>query len=214
MLHTEHRSLHRMALAACPISIAASLAATAQDLNDVGQLAQFVRWSGVVLSLFVVVGSMGLLRMVTNISDRFSARFAHRLVQFGFAPSRSEYQAWLRSADLVLSTAEHEFQGLAVLEALAAGCLPVLPNRLVYPEFVPPSGLYADAGGDIAAEARHAVDLIERQARSVPLALERSGAMVDDSCLPAQLRRRFAWSHLKSDYESVMLSLAGARAGI
>lgn len=78
MLHTEHRSLHRMALAACPISIAASLAATAQDLNDVGQLAQFVRWSGVVLSLFVVVGSMGLLRMVTNISDRFSARFAHR----------------------------------------------------------------------------------------------------------------------------------------
>jgi len=142
------------------------------------------------------------------------ARFAHRLVQFGFAPSRSEYQAWLRSADLVLSTAEHEFQGLAVLEALAAGCLPVLPNRLVYPEFVPPSGLYADAGGDIAAEARYAVDLIERQARSVPLALERSGAMVDDSCLPAKLRRRFAWSHLKSDYESVMLSLAGARAGI
>jgi len=36
-----------------------------------------------------------------------------------------------------VSTAQHEFFGLAVVEAIAAGAFPVLPNRLVYPERIP-----------------------------------------------------------------------------
>ncbi len=131
------------------------------------------------------------------------ARFGHRLVQFGFAQTRAEYQAWLRSADLVLSTAEHEFQGLAVLEALAAGCLPVLPDRLVYPEFVPPSGLYASVADDLAAEAGHAADLIERQAGVV------AGMRINPVVYPSQgLLQRFAWRALKPAYEAEMLALA------
>nr|WP_067296394.1 DUF3524 domain-containing protein [Marinobacterium profundum] len=133
------------------------------------------------------------------------ARFGHRLVQFGFAETRAEYQAWLRSADLVLSTAEHEFQGLAVLEALAAGCLPVLPNRLVYPELVPSSGLYASVPGDLKAEASHAADLIERQARA---------RLNLTAVLPAPLSlQRFAWRELKPAYEAEMLALAQTAAG-
>ncbi|ANG63517.1 glycosyl transferase family 1 [Marinobacterium aestuarii] len=139
------------------------------------------------------------------------ARFGHRLVQFGFAETRAEYQAWLRSADLVLSTAEHEFQGLAVLEALAAGCLPVLPDRLVYPELVPPSGLYASVADDLAAEAGHAVDLIERQARIAASAAGSAAASMRMSPVVAPLQlslQRFGWRQLQPAYEAEMLALA------
>ncbi|RLA59243.1 MAG: hypothetical protein DRR04_08970 [Gammaproteobacteria bacterium] len=54
--------------------------------------------------------------------------FSHRLVQFGYMDDPQAYRALLRGADIVLSTALHEFQGLAVLQAVANGCLPVVPN--------------------------------------------------------------------------------------
>lgn len=69
-------------------------------------------------------------------------RFKHRLVQFGYAESREEYLQWLRSADVFLSTALHEFQGLSVLEAVACGCTPVLPGREVYPALFAEQYLY------------------------------------------------------------------------
>ena len=43
----------------------------------------------------------------------------------------------LSRADWVLSTASHEFFGIAVVEAMLMGCLPWLPDRLSYPELVP-----------------------------------------------------------------------------
>ena len=61
----------------------------------------------------------------------------HRIEQYGYVAGRKEYQAWLERADVVVSTAWHEFFGLAVLEAVAAGCLPLLPRRLSYPELIP-----------------------------------------------------------------------------
>ncbi|MFQ5460165.1 MAG: DUF3524 domain-containing protein, partial [Anaerolineae bacterium] len=61
-----------------------------------------------------------------------------RLVQFGFVADRREYGAWLRSGDVVVSTARQEFFGAAVWEAVWCGCRPVLPDRLAYPELVPP----------------------------------------------------------------------------
>ena len=61
-------------------------------------------------------------------------RFADEIVHWGYQPTRQAYIAVLREADVVVSTARHEFFGLAVVEAVAAGCFPVLPRRLAYPE--------------------------------------------------------------------------------
>lgn len=62
------------------------------------------------------------------------ARLGRAVVHRGFAPDRREYARWLGSADVVVSTARHEFYGVAVIEAVAAGCSPLAPRRLAYPE--------------------------------------------------------------------------------
>jgi len=53
---------------------------------------------------------------------------------WGFATDRSEYLRILSDRDVIVSTAGHEFFGIAVVEAVAAGCVPLVPNALAYPE--------------------------------------------------------------------------------
>ncbi|HXF60867.1 MAG TPA: glycosyltransferase, partial [Caldilineaceae bacterium] len=64
-------------------------------------------------------------------------RLAGHLVHWGYLPSRAAYAELLRQADLVISTADHEFFGISVLEAICAGAFPLLPRRLSYPELIP-----------------------------------------------------------------------------
>ncbi|HJO26059.1 MAG: hypothetical protein CMK00_02880 [Planctomycetes bacterium] len=81
-------------------------------------------------------------------SALFDALPAERLVQRGRLESRADYARMLGSCDLVLSTAGHEFFGMAVAEALAAGCTPLLPRRLNYPDLIGPEtgNRFAGAG--------------------------------------------------------------------
>jgi glycosyltransferase involved in cell wall biosynthesis len=51
--------------------------------------------------------------------------------------SRDEYSAVIAAAAIVVSTAEQEFFGIAVVEAMHAGAFPILPRGLVYPERIP-----------------------------------------------------------------------------
>jgi glycosyltransferase involved in cell wall biosynthesis len=64
-------------------------------------------------------------------------RFQDRLLHMGFVEDIDVYTELLHRADIVVSTAHHEFFGLAVMEAIRCGCHPVLPNRLSYPELIP-----------------------------------------------------------------------------
>jgi len=63
--------------------------------------------------------------------------------QFGFMQGRREYEALLQTCDVVLSTARHDFQGLAIQEACMAGCTPLAPRNLAYPEYLHARHLYA-----------------------------------------------------------------------
>jgi glycosyltransferase involved in cell wall biosynthesis len=71
-----------------------------------------------------------------------------RIVQAGHLP-RDEYLELLKRSDIVVSAARNEFFGIAVVEAIAAGLVPVLPDGLAYPEIVPEQfhrdTLYAEA---------------------------------------------------------------------
>jgi glycosyltransferase involved in cell wall biosynthesis len=66
-------------------------------------------------------------------------RYAERILHYGYAEDFAEYSRLLHRADVVVSTARHEFFGVAVQEAIYCGCHPVLPRRLSYPELIPES---------------------------------------------------------------------------
>jgi glycosyltransferase involved in cell wall biosynthesis len=78
------------------------------------------------------------------------AILGERLVHCGYLPLRSDYLALLSAADIVLSTALHEFQGIAVLEAVARGCLPCVPDALAYAELYPARFRYPVQGASEA----------------------------------------------------------------
>ncbi|VEN35382.1 unnamed protein product [Callosobruchus maculatus] len=62
-----------------------------------------------------------------------------RIVHFGFVESKDEYYRILSNSHVAVSTAKHEFFGISMLEATYCGCLPLVPNNLVYPEIYPES---------------------------------------------------------------------------
>ncbi len=69
-------------------------------------------------------------------------RLARHIEHFGFVPDRAEYERLLAKCDVVVSTADHEFFGVALLEGVSGGAIPLVPNRLVYPEIYPQECLY------------------------------------------------------------------------
>ncbi len=68
---------------------------------------------------------------------RARSRYGKRIVQYGYAESRADYINWLQQGSIVISTAEQENFGIAVVEAIRFGCFPLLPARLAYPEIIP-----------------------------------------------------------------------------
>jgi glycosyltransferase involved in cell wall biosynthesis len=82
-----------------------------------------------------------------------------RIVHNGFVPERGEYARLLGNCDVVVSTSRQEFFGISVLEAAAAGCHPLLPNRLSYPELIPQAHWSEHLYGDKLE------DSLERMAR-------------------------------------------------
>ncbi|MBY6071764.1 DUF3524 domain-containing protein [Marinobacter salsuginis] len=93
--------------------------------------------------------------------DRIREHFSHRIEHWGFLESRDDYDHLLRQADLVVSTALHDFQGLAMLEAMASGCVPLAPDRLAYREYVPEQCRYDSHEQDARREAEAAADCLE-----------------------------------------------------
>lgn len=69
-----------------------------------------------------------------EIFEQARTRLADRIVHFGTCERLADYHALLGRAHLCVSTARHEFFGIAMLEATHFGAHPVVPDRLAYPE--------------------------------------------------------------------------------
>jgi len=87
---------------------------------------------------------------VPSVFREAEERLAGRIVHSGYIDSRAAYLTMLSRADIVISTARQENFGISVVEAIRAGCRPLLPSRLSYPELIPDDFhgevLYRDAG--------------------------------------------------------------------
>lgn len=122
-------------------------------------------------------------------------RLAGHLVHFGFA-AEDEYVRLLRAADVVASTALHEFFGIAIVEAAYAGAFPVLPDRLSYPELFPETlherVLYPE--GDLQERLRWA---LTHPAERMTVAAELKQSLT-----------AFDWSVLAPRYDRLLAALA------
>jgi len=75
-----------------------------------------------------------------NYPEEFSiagGRYGERVLQYGYASSLSDYAEWLWRSHIVPITSHHDFFGISLVEAMYCECLPLLPDRLAYPEIVP-----------------------------------------------------------------------------
>ncbi len=78
------------------------------------------------------------------IFEKAQKQLAEKILHSGYVGSKREYAKWLKQGDIVVSTADHEFFGMSVIEAVRAGCRPFLPSRLSYPELFQTEFLYND----------------------------------------------------------------------
>lgn len=114
------------------------------------------------------------------------------ILQWGEIASRDEFLAYLRTGDIALSTAKHEFLGLSMLEAAFAGCFPLCPKRLSYPEIFPKECLYAT----------------DRQLVKQLKFFMRHPKVFDEKRNNSSIRsalEKFAWNSLKLDWEQLLL---------
>tara|TARA_R100000306_G_scaffold44920_2_gene43013 strand:+ start:65115 stop:66341 length:1227 start_codon:yes stop_codon:yes gene_type:complete len=102
-----------------------------------------------------------------SIRSRLQQHYQDRGISPGvdeWVSDRQTYQALLAQSDIVLSTAEHDFQGLSVLEASILGCLPAVPDALAYPEYFASHFRYEVGELDHDGIALAAAELIHRLA--------------------------------------------------
>jgi small-conductance mechanosensitive channel len=115
-----------LSLAAFFASVSASSVASAQQLTDaskdLSKIVGFVRWSGVLLSVFVIIGVMIALRFLSSVVDRVSARFAHRRLMFQKIESFTRFFAYFATGGIVIGLS---FQINQTVLALVGGTLAV-----------------------------------------------------------------------------------------
>jgi len=120
------------------------------------------------------------------VRQQLQQQLGERVVASGFMP-RDEYRHWLGQGCVVFSAARHEFQGLAMLEAVSAGAFPVVPDDLCYQEQYPPLCRYPS--GDVQAAA----DRIERYLQQPSDRVDSDAVDVSEWLSPAVSKQWQAW---------------------
>jgi glycosyltransferase involved in cell wall biosynthesis len=130
--------------------------------------------------------------------DRVQEALGSAVVHVGHLP-RGEYEQLLLRSDIVVSAAIQEFFGISIVEAIAAGAVPVLPDRLSYPELIPEeyheAVLYPEGGLGTALE---------------PVLTELSGARNRIEGLRVAMGR-FDWQQMAPRYDAAVAATVEGR---
>jgi glycosyltransferase involved in cell wall biosynthesis len=115
-------------------------------------------------------------------------RLSEQILHFGYVESRAEYLRLLKQGDVVVSTAMQEFFGISVLEAVRAGCRPLLPDRLSYPELFHRKYLYSE--GELL---EHLSDIL----------LEKRWLDCNEN---VKITKKYQWENCREQYEKWLFS--------
>lgn len=137
--------------------------------------------------------------------ERLRARFPDRIGRFGRVDSREDFMKTLAEADVVVSTASHEFFGVAVVEAVAAGAMAAVPHALAYPEVLGEGwAAYHDGTPDGVCAA------LEGLARRLA---ERGSVWPGDSGAGRMRAERYRWSVRGAAMDAALERLGSAARG-
>ncbi len=103
--------------------------------------------------------------------------FAAQLVHYGQRPNREEYARLLWRCDIVVSTAEHEYFPVAALEAMACGCVPVVPDTPGFAPFAPAAHRYRP--GEVGSLADRLAALLRAKTPLDPAPFRAAAARAD-----------------------------------
>lgn len=75
-----------------------------------------------------------------KVFDLIKDEFGSVINYWGYQQTSEEYYRALSEADIAISTAQHEFFGISLMEAASCGTVPLAPERLAYPEVLRGNG--------------------------------------------------------------------------
>jgi glycosyltransferase involved in cell wall biosynthesis len=130
-------------------------------------------------------------------------RFQDHIDLWGYQRSRDGYERVLCGADVVVSTANHEFFGIGILEATAAGAYPLVPDQLSYPEILG-KGRIEEAGQFFYdGTVRDLADKLSQLAVRIE-----KDSLWPATVTPAILTGPLKWDKLSQRYDSALQELA------
>ena len=122
------------------------------------------------------------------------SRLGDRIIQLGYLRSFADYARLLWQADYVVSTARQEFFGVSVCEAIYCRCIPILPDRLNYPQLIP--------------EAHKAACLYQGDRLTAQLRYHLDGNFKPDATALREKIAQFDWRLMAPQYDDALEALA------
>lgn len=132
-------------------------------------------------------------RHIPEIFDQMKEILSDQILNWGYVENEEEYRSIMSNSDVVVSSALHDFQGLAILEAINSGCVPVVPDRLAYCEFISENFRYDSYINDEEKEVQELADRLEKL--SVDFT---NGDLIE----PPNLAN-LSWDNLKKEYQGI-----------
>ena len=125
--------------------------------------------------------------------DEFINRFSHRILHAGYCKTFEKYASLLWQADICPITSIQDFFGISIAESVYCNTLPILPDRLVYPEIYKKqinSNLFYKGKKDLCSK----VEILIKENN------------FNSKQIPKNLIQKYDWSEMINKYDNYFLN--------